>query len=325
MRKNVKKALLFSALIIPIAAAGYLYTSVTTKLKQAEADIAKTSNKLSSCGNERSTLQDKLGMTEAERTKLESSVNAMKQDLVLAQAQKLEAEQRLVELRELTLKFKQLVDAGTLKVKVQDGRMMLALSTDVLFPTASAALSAKGANSIRQVSKLLNGMSTKRFQIEGHTDSIPIHSKKFPSNWELASARAMSVLNTMVSAGFKPNRLSIASYGTTDPIANNKTAKGRAENRRIDIVIVPDLSHLPGMQELEKLTQAPAQAPAQIPSQVAAPEAAPTKMTGAQIAAEGLTDEQVEAQAANEETPAAVAPAQVAEGAPPAVVPSVKN
>ena len=83
---------------------------------------------------------------------------------------------------------------------------------------------------------------------------MPIHTKMFPSNWELAEARAMAVLNTMLAAEFPADNISTASYGSTDPVAPNASAEGRAENRRIAIAVVPDLSSLPGFDELNRLS-----------------------------------------------------------------------
>lgn len=75
-------------------------------------------------------------------------------------------------------------------------------------------------------------------RIEGHTDSAPISTPIYPSNWELSSARASAVLARIISRGVEPKRLSVAGYGDTNPIADNNTQEGRALNRRVDIVIL---------------------------------------------------------------------------------------
>ena len=89
--------------------------------------------------------------------------------------------------------------------------------------------------------------------MEGHTDNVPIRTEQFPSNWELASARALTVLKTMVDAGLPAARVSAASFGDSKPTAGNDTTDGKALNRRIEIVVVPDLSSLPGFDELQKV------------------------------------------------------------------------
>src|SRR5690606_34660178 len=104
-----------------------------------------------------------------------------------------------------------------------------------------------------EVGKLLASIRDRNFQVEGHTDNVPIRTRQYPSNWELASARAVNVTRTMLDAGLPASRVSAASYGSSLPAASHETAEGRAQNRRIDIIIVPDLSTLPGFEELQAL------------------------------------------------------------------------
>ena len=111
-------------------------------------------------------------------------------------------------------------------------------------PTLSR-LSPDGRSAVEEVSGLLVSRPDRRYQVEGHTDSVPIQTFAFPTNWELASARALSVVNVMIEKGMSPERVSAVSYGNTTPIALNNSDKGKAQNRRIAIVLVPDLSQLP--------------------------------------------------------------------------------
>ncbi|MEM7647444.1 MAG: flagellar motor protein MotB, partial [Pseudomonadota bacterium] len=134
------------------------------------------------------------------------------------------------------------------------GRMVVVLPSDVLFKSGSSRLSKKGNETIDKVAKLLVSIPEKQFQVEGHTDNVPIRSAKFPSNWELASARALNVVNLMVKAGMPEQRISAASFADTKPVASNDTKEGKSANRRIDIVVIPDLSKLPGYQELNRMS-----------------------------------------------------------------------
>lgn len=225
------------------------------KHKELEDEHTKTQESLAACEAQKAELEKKLGVTSTEKTNLEGSVANMKRALQELETRRLETEKRLGEFRELTAKFKQLVDAGKLSIKVRNGRMMIALSTDVLFASGSAKLSDDGQKAVQEVSALLKDLKGRNYQIEGHTDNVPIKTKTYASNWELASARAMSVLNTMLAAGLPAERVSAASYGSYDPTADNNTKEGKAENRRIAIVIVPDLSGLPGFDELNQMSK----------------------------------------------------------------------
>jgi chemotaxis protein MotB len=164
-----------------------------------------------------------------------------------------ETEKRLAEFKELTSKFSKLVNSGKLSVKMVSGRMTVALSTDILFASGSAKLSAEGIKAIKEVTHLLKTLEGRKFQIEGHTDNVPIKSEAYASNWELASARSLSVVKTMIEAGLPVDQVSGASYADTQPVGDNLTTEGKKLNRRIAIVIVPDLSGLPGNDEIEKM------------------------------------------------------------------------
>ena len=82
-------------------------------------------------------------------------------------------------------------------------------------------------------------MPTRRFQVTGHTDAVPIKTKEFPSNWELSTARAVAVVKLLVSFGVNPAAMSAAGYGPFDPVSGNM-----ALNRRIEITLQPDMGEL---------------------------------------------------------------------------------
>jgi chemotaxis protein MotB len=188
-----------------------------------------------------------------DRSSLAASVEEMQTALAELKRLQAQAEARAKEYRDVLAKFKSLIDNGKLKAKIVDGRMVLELQTDILFGSGSAKLSDVGAATIREVGGLLGQIPDRRFQVEGHTDNVPIKTKAYPSNWELASARAINVVKEMVDAGMPAKRVSAAAFADTRPTASNETEEGRAQNRRIEIVIVPDLSDLPGADQIEKM------------------------------------------------------------------------
>lgn len=187
-----------------------------------------------------------------EKGNLASDVESMKQALAELEARKAEAEKRIAAYRDLLARFQRLIDSGKLKVKIVDGRMVVELATDVLFASGSADLSAEGKAAIVEVAGILASIPDRSFQVEGHTDNVPIRTAQYPSNWELAAARSLSVVKTMVEAGMPAGRISAASFADSRPVAPNDSPAGKAANRRIEIVVVPDLSTLPGGAELEK-------------------------------------------------------------------------
>lgn len=137
----------------------------------------------------------------------------------------------------------QIREMNIAKVRIEDGKAVLELDSDVLFASGSATLTAAGKKTIADIGAALAGTST-RFQVEGHTDSDPIATKTFPSNWHLGSARALIVTETLVAAGMKPENLSAASYGAWTPMVANDSPDHKKENRRIEIALMPELSEL---------------------------------------------------------------------------------
>lgn len=198
------------------------------------------------------TTQGELAQVVKDRSALKGSVDEMKQALDELARRKAEADRRIGEYKALLARFKALIDAGKLKVKIVDGRMVVQLSSDILFASGSAALSKDGKTNVVEVARVLAEIPERKFQVEGHTDNVPIRTEQFPSNWELASARALTVVRAMSDGGLAADRVSAASFADTKPAARNDSAEGKAQNRRIEIVVVPDLSSLPGFDELQK-------------------------------------------------------------------------
>lgn len=114
---------------------------------------------------------------------------------------------------------------------------VVSLSEAGFFAPGEAAINAESETVINTLAETLqNGDASIR--IEGHTDSTPISNAKYPSNWELSTARASMVLAKLIEHNIAPERLSAAGYGGFQPIADNAAPEGRAQNRRVDVVIL---------------------------------------------------------------------------------------
>lgn len=220
--------------------------SLSQKEKDLDATqkaLKKEEAKAAALGAKMAELEAALGDTQKDKSALETALADLRK-------RKAESEARIAEFKALLDKFKSLIDSGKLKVSIREGRMVVELATDILFPSGSATLSKDGKVAIAEVGELLKTIPDRKFQIEGHTDNVPA---KKQSNWELASARALTVLKTMTESGMPGERISAASFGDTRPAKANDTLESRAANRRIEIVLVPDLSSLPGFDELQRV------------------------------------------------------------------------
>ena len=130
--------------------------------------------------------------------------------------------------------------------------MLVKLPDNILFDPGKTDLKPQGKDAIAQVTQILSGIEGRKFQVTGHTDNIPIKSAKFKSNWELSAARAVEVVKLMIADGMDAKRLSAAGYADELPVADNATDEGRRANRRIEIVVQPNIEELPAMEELNK-------------------------------------------------------------------------
>jgi chemotaxis protein MotB len=135
------------------------------------------------------------------------------------------------------------IEKGEIKVKQVRDKLTVQLVEKVLFDSGKAEVKPQGREVLAKVGKILQDINDKQIRIEGYTDSVPIGAalrRQFASNWELATQRATTVLRFLQDkAGVDGKYLSAVGFGPYRPVASNDTAEGRAENRRIEIVLLP--------------------------------------------------------------------------------------
>lgn len=139
-------------------------------------------------------------------------------------------------------KVREYIDEEGLKAEVSVSANKRGVYVDIkeaiLFESGSAEIKGSGKKVLSQLEKLFNDFSNE-IVVEGHTDNVPINRIKYPSNWELSSARAISVVRYLSEKKrIKPSRLSAIGYGEYRPIVNNNSDKNRALNRRVNILII---------------------------------------------------------------------------------------
>ncbi len=127
------------------------------------------------------------------------------------------------------------------RVLRENAGIVIRLPDDILFETASAELRSEALPTIARLATVINQVRGTAVRVEGFTDSRPIHTPQFPSNWELSVARALSVVQALIASGVDPARLSAAGYGPYHPVAPNETPEGRAQNRRVEILVTREL------------------------------------------------------------------------------------
>jgi chemotaxis protein MotB len=143
----------------------------------------------------------------------------------------------------------QLTDSGIV-VEFKNGLLYVDLPESLLFPSGSATLGSRSKSALSPLASVLNNYPKVEIYVVGHTDTIKIHNAKFFDNWSLSTERANSIVRVMKdSYAVDPARLLAGGRSKYKPIASNDTKEGRAANRRIQIILNPDLSKLWEMME----------------------------------------------------------------------------
>jgi chemotaxis protein MotB len=147
--------------------------------------------------------------------------------------------------QDLQKKLETEIQQGQVQLKEMKDRLTMTMVDKIIFPSGSADISAEGKKVLDKVISILKDVKDKRIQVEGHTDNVKIVSdlkKRFPTNWELSTARATEVVRYLQEqGGINPELLSATGYGEYQPVAPNDTDEGKHKNRRIEIVLLPPL------------------------------------------------------------------------------------
>ena len=261
---------LFALTLVALAVPGCKAKKLQAELDATNATLAQTESDLTGEQNKNKKLTAENQAFEARVAELESelaSLNDQIEDLAKKQgltakeladlrADKAKREKELQVYKDLFAELKALVDAGTIEVVFRKGRMTVKLSNAILFDSGKARLREEGKAAVAQIVPALAKVGDREFLVAGHTDNVPIRTARYKNNWELSTARAVSMVTEMIEDGYPGTRIGAAGFGEFDPIASNETDQGKEQNRRIEIILMPNLGEIPGMQQMLKRTKA---------------------------------------------------------------------
>lgn len=132
------------------------------------------------------------------------------------------------------------VKSDQVQIQKLQGELKVTIVNEILFPEGGWEIDKKGEATLDKITPALKTLQNQKIEVQGYTDNVPIGPElksRFPSNWELSTARATDVVRYLVKNGVNPNIISAAGFGDTHPVASNDTPQGRAKNRRIEIVL----------------------------------------------------------------------------------------
>ncbi len=222
-----------------VLAASLAIAPLTGCVTQSKYDLMLAERDELAASNE--ILRQQSGQLTRQSQRLASVAAGLSQELALRDQ---EVEQLTREQEELMEELETWVVAGLIKMELLKDGLHLVLSEEILFPTGSDELSDTGREVL---TKLVEELEQLPYQIAviGYTDNVPVGPRlaaRYPSNWELAGARAASVVRLFQGAGVPAQQLLVISRGESQPIASNDTPEGRAENRRIEVRLRPVVS-----------------------------------------------------------------------------------
>ncbi len=234
-------------MVLALAAAGGLGYWAWNSLQLTEvAERARdeAAARLATARTEQSELEAKLEILEREKIELTQSAAQLKANLEQTEAQLARLKATYDSLQD---KLKAEIGRGDIRLSQAGGRIQVDLVDKILFNSGEAVLSPRGQEVLGRLASVLKTVDDKQIQVSGHTDDSPITSeelrKQFPSNWELSVARAVNVVRQLAEVGGVPaQRLLAAGYGQFHPLSANATPNGRAQNRRIEILLTPVLA-----------------------------------------------------------------------------------
>jgi len=246
---------------------------------QAEVDankkrVSDLEQELKKLGFDLNTMSAQLQQTGTEKEQLASNVDQLKRalDEYKARAEQLERIKKRFEM--LRDKLNKLTSLG-LKVEVRNNRMVIRLPGDVLFPSGSDKLKDEGIKVLKAVADVIRNdtqLAKRYFQVAGHTDNKPLQGGPFRDNWGLSLMRARGVLLYLIEpvepkvskdakepkdkdakvggGGLDVSRLHAAGYGETDPVQANTDDEKRTANRRVELVLLPDVEEMLDLRQL---------------------------------------------------------------------------
>jgi len=245
----VKKRLIFPLFAFLLFAGCVSKGTYESKAKEADTLTAQNDNlqtQVKSLTAEVEALKKDKEMTQMENDALRAKVDGLqnKMNELSQKAEKAEQLEKATKTYEdLTKKLQREIQDGQVQITEMKNRLTMTMVDKILFPSGSVDISKEGKKVLDKVISILKDVEDKRIQVEGHTDNVRIVSslkKKYPTNWELSTARATKVVRYLQdSGGIEPILLSATGYSEYQPVATNDTAKGRQKNRRIEIVLLP--------------------------------------------------------------------------------------
>lgn len=227
---------LILSIVVLFGFAGYYYLD---EIQPAKAEIQELQQK-------NYELIFRVGQLEERNAELARQLE--ERTKALSKEKEKEIDQLRTTYEELISELNDQVQKGEITITQLADHLKVNIVDKIIFPSGKAELSERGINVLKRVGEILKQTKDRYIKVEGHTDNVPIHKKlqeRFPSNWHLSVARATNVVRFLnEKVGIAAKRLEAAGFADSRPIATNRTRRGRAKNRRIEILLSSKWQHV---------------------------------------------------------------------------------
>lgn len=218
-------------------------STLETKRDQLSREVVDLKNKHSENSARLRTLEDELLARNTQIAGLTAQMALVSQEKEAAIAEKERAIAGVKSTYDsLVSELKQEIKQGEIQITQLKDKLTVNMVEKILFDSGSAVIKKNGTRVLDRVADILKGLNKQQIKVEGHTDNVPIGpglAEKFPTNWELSTARATTVVRYLQGRGVSPMVLSAEGYADYRPVSPNDTDEGKAKNRRIEIVLIP--------------------------------------------------------------------------------------
>jgi chemotaxis protein MotB len=269
-QKKMKKSIRYFTFLALIA--GLLFTSCVSNKKftaseaqndKLQKEHATTLSKLNECNVLGLKSKEEIAALQKENDAVMKDYSGVKNDLMVLSAQSnMTIREQATRLKSLQDKIQAQTDktnelknsiskammnykTDELNVYQKDGKVYVSLAEKLLFKSGSDVVDPKGKAALKTLAAVLNSSKDFTVAIEGHTDDVPIKTNKFKDNWDLSTARASSIVRVLtIDNGFDSGRITASGKSEFHPAGLNTTAEGRANNRRTEVILSPDLQEI---------------------------------------------------------------------------------
>ena len=221
------------------------YQGEAEKTAALERKVADLQQQLASAQRKAAGWQEQMGVREQQISQLEASAAKLEKEKGALEARSAELEAKSAKLEAKSAQYEQLtaslqgqIASGQVEISELRGKMTVKLKDKVLFASGSTALGKEGRAALDAVAQAFTSLKGKNVMVAGYTDDVPIGAKSgFKDNWDLSTARAVTVVRYLQSKGVAPAILGATGFSEYRPLAANETLEGRSQNRRIEIAL----------------------------------------------------------------------------------------